>query len=213
MSLWVIIDLIVVAIYVLSVLYFKSKGFLKASETLFSLILTFCLIPMLLPTFEGVVADSILGESIHDNVENAIMSSEAGKEIELPDFFGPTLADEIKEIDKAKTDIMEKTVDSVTGIIVKIVSFILLFILAKIGVFLLFKLLALVVKIKVFSFFNKTLGIAMGFVNGTIIVYIACALLVVFVPVEYSAIFKEAINDTLLTEFFYNNNIIINLFL
>ena len=118
MSLWLLIDLIVIAIYVISILYFKSKGFLKASETLFSLILTFCLIPICLPSFEGVVADSILGESIHDNVENAIMSSEAGKEIELPDFFGTTLADEIKEIDKAKTDIMEKTVESVTGIIV-----------------------------------------------------------------------------------------------
>ena len=213
MSLWLLIDVIVVAIYVISILYFKSKGFLKASENLFSLILTFCLIPMLLPTFEGVVADSILGETIYDNVENAIMSSDEGKEIELPDFLEMTLEDEIKEIDKAKTDILEKTVENIAGVIIKIISFILLFVLVKLGMILLFKLLALVGKLKLFGFFDKTLGIVMGFVNGTIMVYIACALAVVFVPIEYSAIFKEAISDTLLTEFFYNNNIIINLFL
>lgn len=213
MSLWLLIDLIVVAIYVFSILYFKSKGFLKAAENLFSLILTFCLIPVMLNSFEGIVGESVLGEAIYDNVENAIMSSDDGEEIEFPDFLEIALEDEIKEIDKAKNNMLEKTVESITGVIVRIISFVILFILVKIGIILLFKLLSLVAKLKVFGFFDRTLGIIMGFVNGTIIVYIVCALAVVFIPVEYSAVFKEAISETLLTEFFYNNNIIINFFL
>ena len=213
MSLCLLFDLAVVAIYVISILYFKSKGFLKVSETLFSLVLTFCLIPMFLPQFEVVVNDSVVGESIYNSVEKSIMSSDDEKEIELPDFLEITLEDEIKEIDKAKNDIIEKTVESITSVIIKIISFIILFVLVKIGIFLLFKFLTVVTKLKLFGFVNKTLGIVMGFINGTIIVYIACAILIVFVPVEYSATFKDAISDTLLTEFFYNNNIIIDLFL
>ena len=52
MSLWFILDLTVIGIYILSILFFKAKGFLKASETIISLILTLCLMSYALPFFE-----------------------------------------------------------------------------------------------------------------------------------------------------------------
>mgnify|MGYP003413870949 CR=1 FL=1 len=53
----------------------------------------------------------------------------------------------------------------------------------------------------------------LGFINATVIIYIVCALAVIFVPVEYSAVFKDAMSETILAGFFYNNNILIDLFI
>ena len=58
---------------------------------------------------------------------------------------------------------------------------------------------------------NKTLGIVLGVINGIIIVYVLCAVAVALIPVEHLNEFKEAVSKTLLTQFFYNNNIILNL--
>lgn len=211
MSLWIIIDIIVIAIYVLAVLYFKSKGFLKASETLISIILTFCLMPFTLPFFEGVIADSPVGTGVYEKVEEAIMTSEAGKDIALPDFMQNVLQDKLQDIDATKDNLLKVTAEYVTDLIIKVISVILLFIIIKLGIFVIFKILSIFCNIKLFGFVNSTLGMVMGFVNATIIVYIACALAIIFVPVENYETVKEIMSQTYITGFFYNNNILIDL--
>jgi len=206
---WIIIDLIVIAILAISVWYFKSKGFLKASETLISLILTFCLIPVLLPVVEGIVADSAIGQGIEEKVREKTGADEKDNKIGLPDFMEKALEKPMNDIEEKKMEMAK----NISGLIVKVISFIILLIIMKLLIFILFRVLNLTCKFKIFGFVNKTLGILLGVVNGVIIVYVLCAVAVALIPVEHLNEFKEAVSKTLLTQFFYNNNIILNLFI
>ena len=206
---WIIIDLIVIAIVAISVWYFKSKGFLKASETLISLLLTFCLIPLLLPVVENIVSESAVGQGIQEKVEEKLGAGEKDSEIGLPDFMEKSLEKPLQEIEEKKADLAR----NISGLIIRVISFIILLIVIKLLIFILFKTLNLTCKFKIFGFMNKTLGVLLGLINGVIIVYVLCAVAVALIPVEHLNEFKEAVSKTVLTQFFYNNNIILNLFI
>lgn len=206
---WIVADLVVIGIYLLSVIYFKSKGFLRASETLISLVLSFCLVPVFLTPFEKFVSGSELGAEINRKVLKSVEENDYEDNFALPDSLAQSFGgvEEIKEV--AEKNIAE----NISRVIIKVISFVLLFIVIKFGIFILFIILDLCCKIKIFGFVNKTLGVALGIINATIIIYVACALAVAVVPVENAAEFKDIVAKTLLTQFFYNNNIILNLFL
>lgn len=218
MPLWIILDLTVLIIYILAVLFFRTKGFLKASETVISLVLTFCLMSSVLPIFQGVITESRLGEIIDERVNEALVgaSSEDGENesgIALPDFMQNSMQKQLDSLDEAKNNMMQATADGTTAVIIKVLSAILLFILIKIGIFLLFRILEIFFRLKPLKFMNRTLGIVLGLVNATVIVYILCAAAAVFVPAELSYTFKNAMEESLVAGFFYNNNFIVNLFL
>lgn len=223
MTLWITLDLIVIAIYILSILFFKSKGFLKSSETVISLILTFILMSSVLPIFEGFISDSSIGESIHKSVYNTIVnpqntenaqSNDKNKDtIALPDFMQNALDDKLKDINEAKDNMLTTTAEQTSNLIIKLISVILLFLLVKLAIFLLFRVLELFSSLKPLNFVNRALGIVLGIINASIIIYVLCAVAIILVPVEYSVTLKEAISRTYITQFFYNNNFLIKFFL
>lgn len=216
MPLWIFLDAAVVAIYVIAITFFRTKGFLKASETVISLVLTFCLMSSVLPIFQKIITESKIGETIHTHVSNAYggEKEETGKTgVVLPDFMQNSLQKQLDNIDKAKNDAIAAAAEGTAGIIIQVISAILLFILIKIGIFLLFRVLEVFFRLKLLNFVNRTLGIVLGIINATVIVYVLCALAAVFVPAENLAVLKTAMDKTFIAGFFYNNNMLINLFL
>ncbi len=217
MSLWIILDLIVIGVYVISILFFKNKGFLKSSETLISLILTLCLMTTALPFFQDILDKSAIGEAIHESVESMLLPKEGETEpsegIALPDFMQEAVDDKLTALDTAKDNMISATADYTADLVIRVISTILLFLLIKIGIFLLFRILGVFFKLAPLNFVNRTLGVVLGVLNATVIVYVLCAVAVIVVPVEYSAILKSAISDTFLTQIFYNDNILLKLFM
>ncbi len=216
MPLWIFLDAAVVAIYVIAITFFRTKGFLKASETVISLVLTFCLMSSVLPIFQKIITESKIGETIHTHVSDAYggEKEETGKTgVVLPDFMQNSLQKQLDNIDKAKNDAIAAAAEGTAGIIIQVISAILLFILIKIGIFLLFRVLEVFFRLKLLNFVNRTLGIVLGIINATVIVYVLCALAAVFVPAENLAVLKTAMDKTFIAGFFYNNNMLINLFL
>lgn len=215
MSLWLALDLIVIAVYVIVVLYFKSRGFLKSSETLVSVILTFCLVPAVMPAFQGMVKESPVGQGLYARIEEAVMDSALGEEINiaLPDFLQDSLEEELQSVNEAKDNAVTATANFISDTIIKVVGGLLLFLIIKLLIFIAFRILNVMCHIKLFAFVNGALGMLLGFINATIVIYVLCALAVIFVPVEYSIAFKDALSETFLAGFFYNNNILINIFM
>lgn len=216
MALWIVLDIVVIGIYIGSAFYFKSKGFLKSTQTILSLVLTVVLFSMFSPVFEGVIADSAIGDYVNEQVNGAIVKEDETKEIAdsgLPDFMEESLNKTIKNIDDTKNDMMRGVADETSALIIRIVASVLLFFAVKIAVSLVFKLLELFCHLKIFGFANGFLGIIVGLVNATIAIYITCAVIAVLLPPEYGIAFKEAVARTYITKIFYNDNIIIKMFM
>ncbi|MDO5480006.1 MAG: hypothetical protein Q4G23_12675, partial [Clostridia bacterium] len=87
-----LLDILIISIYVLIIWYFKNKGFLKASETVVSLIVTFSLMPVFSSVFGDFIDNSSIGQGIHKKVELTVAGKDNAEEmIILPDVMQENL--------------------------------------------------------------------------------------------------------------------------
>ena len=131
----------------------------------------------------------------------------------LMNFLDEKLEKQAEAVETMKNDALAVLTDAVTEMILKIVSILLLFAVVRVGVFLLLRLLDLLFKLPVLHGINSFLGMLIGAVNGLLIVFILCALLTLLVPTDSMSALGEVIDKTLLVKYFYNNNLLIELFI
>lgn len=205
-----LLDILIIAIYVLVVWYFKNKGFLKASETVVSLIVTFSLMPIFAPAFGEFIDNSGIGKEIHQKVEFAVAGDENSEDTAV---FPEVFKENLDKAENVKDTLIKNTANHITSVIIKVLSFILLYVLIKIAIYLIFRILIFVCRLRFFGFFNKLFGMIFGFFDATIIIYLLCALAFIVIPAESMGAVNEGISTTILANFFYNKNILINLFL
>lgn len=230
-----IFDIVLIAIITASVIISKRRGFLKSSYTVLSLIISAVLIVTLQQPFTEYLSSSALGQTVREKVEEQVLgiSEEEMAEIEdtedaetavkvgemmglpvfLMDFLDEKLEKQAEAVETMKNDALTVLTDTVTEVILKIASIILLFLLVRVGVFLLLRLLDLIFKFPLLSGVNSFLGMMIGAFNGLLIVYIICALLTLLAPTESLSSIGDIVDSTILTKYFYNNNLLIELFI
>lgn len=230
-----IFDVVLIAIITASVIVCKKRGFLKSSYTVLSLIISAVLIVTLQQPFTDYLTGSALGQTVREKVEKQVMgvSEEEIAEIEdtedaetavkvgemmgLPvfmmDFLDEKLEKQAQAVETMKNDALAVLTDTVTEVILKIASIILLFLLVRLGVFLLLRLLDLIFKFPLLSGVNSFLGILIGALNGLLIVYIICALLTLLAPTEALSSIGDIVDSTIIVKYFYHNNLLIELFI
>lgn len=230
-----ILDLALIAVITAAVLIAKKRGFLKSSYNVLSLIITAVLIFTMQEPFCEYLSSSKLGAAVRENVSKQVMGTAEGEfsEIDdvedaetavkvgemmglptfLMDFLDDKLEKQTKAVEEMKNDALAVLTDTVTEVILKIISIALLFILVRLCVFLLLHFLDALFKLPVLNGINSFLGMIVGAVNGLLIVYVACALLTLLAPTESLSAISEAVDKTLIMKYFYNNNLLIELFI
>lgn len=230
-----IFDLVLIGIITASVLIAKRRGFLKSSYTVLSLIISAVLIVTLQQPFTDYLISSSLGQTVREKVEKQVMGTaqEEMEEIEstedeeaavkvgemmglptfLMDFLDEKLAKQAEAVETMKNDALEVLTDTVTEVILKIASIILLFLAVRLGVYLLLHLLDILFKLPLLHGVNSFLGMIIGAVNGLLIVYILCALMMLLAPTESLSVIGDTVNNTLIVKYFYNNNLLIEMFI
>ena len=225
----------VIGIITAAVLIAKRRGFLKSSYNVLSLVITAVLIITLQEPFCTYLEGSALGTAVRTKVEEQVLGT-AGEELAqiedtedaetavkvgemmglpsfLMNFLDEKLEKQAEAVETMKNDALAVLTDAVTEMILKIVSILLLFAVVRVGVFLLLRLLDLLFKLPVLHGINSFLGMLIGAVNGLLIVFILCALLTLLVPTDSMSALGEVIDKTLLVKYFYNNNLLIELFI
>ena len=230
-----ILDLALVAVITAAVLIAKRRGFLKSSYNILSLVITVLLIFTLQEPFCKYLAESKLGEAVHDKVslqvqgtaaeqeeqiedsEDADTAVKVGEIMGLPtfmmDFLDKKLQKQTAAVENMKNDALGILTDTVTEVLLKIISAVLLFLLVRVGVFLLLHILEMLFKLPLLHSINSLLGMIIGAANGLLIVYVICALLMFLSPGESLSQITQVIDKTYLVKYFYNNNLLLELFM
>ena len=230
-----ILDIALIAVITAAVMIAKKRGFLKSSYNVLSLIITAVLIFTMQEPFCEYLSSSKLGDTVRENVSKQVMGTaesefseiddtedaetavKVGEMMGLPtflmDFLDDKLEKQTKAVENMKNDALAVLTDTVTEVIIKIISIILLFILVRLGVFLLLHFLDALFKLPVLHGINSFLGMIVGAVNGLLVVYVACALLTLLAPTESLSAISEAVDKTLIMKYFYNNNLLIEFFI
>ena len=216
MSVALIFDIIVVGIFVLCILHSMRQGFIKSVSAIVSIVLTIVLMFAFQDSINTYLRESDFGIAVNEKITDALLKdgfddkdTNETEELKLPGFLKPIIEETQKTVDDTKNSLLEETANGVTTTILNVLSILLLFVIVKILLFFALKILDIIFKLPLLKSVNKIAGVAVGAINALFIIYILCAGLIWFGLNDVTS----EIGNTFIAQYFYNNNILLDLFM
>ena len=210
----VIIDLIIVGIIALCIISGYIKGLtgslIKILSFVLSLIIAFILF---VPVSNFVIKNTEIDENIEKSIRETVLSDgEQSKENQkMSSAITDYINQKVEEVsESAKEGIIDSTAKDVSQTIVKVGTWIVLFIVARIALIFLKFITSLIAKLPVIKQFDKLGGVLYGLIEGLLITYFALALISVISPMTKGTL-SENINKSHIGSQMYNNNLLLNI--
>jgi len=216
------IDIIIVAIILLCVFFGYKKGLIGEAFSIVSFIAALVIAFILFIPISAFVIDNMeFDESIKTAIVNnfsAEISSETDVESETnqpndedeKSFITNFIDEQLKE---NANNTVEIVATEISEICIKGIVFILLFIVARIGLIFAKFIANLIAKLPILAQFNKVGGIVFGLIKGLVITYGILAILLLVSPMFNDTAFFKAMDKSFVGSMMYNNNIIIKILL
>lgn len=227
-----VLDAILILMVFFCIIYSAKKGFIKASKNIITLILTVTL----LASMQGIMLTALQNSPLGDNIKKMVsenltktyqkeqlpentdttdtqQSLEICETLPLPDFLKESIEESIIEMSEVKNNVMEVITDSITMLIMRIIAMLMLFVLVKLFVFLVIRILDSLFGLPGLRAVNRSLGAVIGIANAMLAVYIICGLVSLFTPMQNLAAVDSAVESTWILKYFYNNNLLLSLFM
>lgn len=160
------------------------------------------------------ISGSALGAAFRETVYNFILTPLKDapgiilKDLSLPDFL-------IRGISESEPvlKIADALSQNITGVIISILVYLLLFIITKLILRAVDKSLGLVTRLPIIKQLNSFLGGAMGFVTAILWIYVILSVIAALSFIPSVNILTENIANSYILKFLYENNLILGLFL
>ncbi|MBR4723178.1 MAG: CvpA family protein [Clostridia bacterium] len=225
-------DGILILAAILCIVFSMKKGFISASKSILALILTAVLFSSMQPQVLGILQSTAASDGIRNAVSKNISSAYQKKQLPedadttdtqnaeqictslgFPSFMENSIRKTVSGMTEIKNNVMEVITDAVTLMILKVIAMLLVFLLVRIFVFLLLKILESLFELPGLKMINKTLGAVLGVINALLLIYIICGAVSLFAPAEKLTLIEETVKSTYLLKYFYENNLLMSLFI
>ena len=227
-----ICDGILILLAIICIGFSAKRGFISASKRILALVLTAVLLSSVQPAMLSFLQSTPASDAIRNMVSKNI--SESYKKESLPEdtdttdteetnvivsslgfpkFMQNSIKKTVSGMTEIKNSVMEVITDAVTMMILKLISVILLFLIVRFFVFLLLKLLEGLFELPGLKTLNRLLGAGLGIINALLLIYIICGAVSLFSPNDKLIIIEETVNNTYILKHFYENNLLMALFI
>ncbi len=202
----IILDLVILAIIILSIIMGYKKGLISVVFNLCAFILALIITWILYTPVTNLVINKT---QIDDNIKNAIIENgvieQASEEENAID----------KYIQKYVSETANKAIESTAGVIAeKVVAIgvaIVLFIVVRLALILLKFIANGIASLPIIKQFNKLGGTVYGILRGFLVVYALLAIMFFIVSVRNNETITNAVESSIITKTLYTNNIILNI--
>lgn len=210
---FIIVDLVIIAIIALNILLGYKRGLTGCLIKILSFFIALIISLILFNPFSNILINNT---QIDENIQTSIVEVfEKEENVEEKEVSSPILDNITEEIEKSteekKNEIVNNSAKKLSINIVKILSFILLFIGTKILLIFVKSLTNLITKLPLIKQCDKIGGILFGVIYGFIIVFIALALITFISTIINNYELLELINNSYLGNMLNNNNILVKL--
>lgn len=195
----IIIDIILVAIVALSAFLGYKKGLVELGAKLFAGIIAIILTLIIYKPIANVVMNN---SNIDERIENIIIE----KTNEIVDKNTPT-SDNIyiqdtteSVVNQIKGEISKEQANSISKNVIYAGSIIIIFILIKIILTIVIKLLDTVAELPILKQFNEVGGLAYGLIRGLLIITIFITIIGIFININPVSSINDRVNETYLTK-------------
>lgn len=200
----IVVDIVIVAIILLSVFLGYRKGLIALAIKLCAFIIAIVIAFILYkPVSNFVINTTNIDETIENSIlekVNDVIKEDKDKELES------------ELIESAKTGMLPETAKTISDNIVSGGVMILLFIIARIGLIFVTSLANVVAKVPVIKQINKTGGIIYGFLRGAILIYVVLLLISVIGQINPKNSVYLDVNESYIGKIMYENNVLDILF-
>lgn len=189
-----------------------AKGYKKGIVKGFFGVLSFVLSGIVTAIIYKPVSDYILSipvvqdklSIIGDKISALIVPSQQSAVATLPIWFQ-------KAALSASESANEAIGSSVTNILVSVLCIVAIYLLVKLSFRLLEGVFEVLMKLPVLNLINRAGGMICGIITSVMVLWIILACVVLFAGTAVFAPVNEAIQDTELLKYFYNNNLLITM--
>lgn len=207
-----IVDLVVVGILALCVFIGYKRGLtgciIKILSFFIAIVIAFAL-------FSPVSSIIISNTQIDENIQSSIVQIFEKEETEEKDLKSPIISYISDEVEKAteekKNEVVNSAAKELSVNIIKILSFILLFIATRILLIFVKALTNLITKLPLIKQCDKMGGILYGILQGFVIIFIGFALITFISTIINNYSLLEIINQSYIGSILCNNNILLKL--
>jgi len=224
MNQWVLI--LVAIILLVHILNGRRKGLVKTVFSLFSaivaIVVTATVAPMISKqlqsneTVYAFVEEKVavsLGNYIEDLEESSVaVQNEVIQGLPLPAAIKDMLVENKNtEVYQAMAveGLRDYVIKYVTGVVINAGAFIVVFIVVNIAIRILAVLLDIISKLPVLNTLNKTGGAVVGFLQGMLVIWILCIVLMAFSSTDIAKDIYAQINESKLLTYIYDNNLLL----
>lgn len=205
-----VIDLIIVAILVISILIGIKIGLIKSLINLAAIFLSIIIAMTLCkPVASLLMKNTQMDEAIQSTIVKTILGEDKTKE-KQEDKSKNDIQKYIEQagetIDNAKREMVTQTAQELTKQIMIGISFIGLYLLSSVIIFVIKQISNLLTSLPVIKQFDKIGGGIIGAINAIIIIYIVLGIVkVVGVTVKNPTLIKE-VNNSIITKIIFDKN-------
>ena len=207
-----LMDIILIAILVLNVIIGYKKGLINVifniCAFLFAIVITIILYK---PVSNIIIENTNIKENIKTTIMNNNKNEATKEDSKDTNDIQKYIENTVQGVaDDAKEKATETVAETIAIKVVEIITCIILFILTRIILILLKFVTETIANLPLIKQFNEIGGLVYGVIKGLIIIYILLTILFLVISINGNGTIANSIEESNITKFFYNNNIIIN---
>lgn len=180
---------------------------------LLSIIISFVLY---IPISNFIIKNTVLDDNIEKIIEMRVSNKESNEEITKDDMNNAStilVNYANKYINEAKNEGIHIMSVNISESIVRAMVWVVLYILSRIILVVLKNVLKILTDLPIIKQCNKIGGIFIGTLKGLIILYVILAIISLIAPLNINEKLITGINQSLITNYMYNNNLLLMLIL
>lgn len=206
-----LIDIIIIAIILLNIIIGYKKGLINVIFSICAFLVAIIITVLLYKPVSNIIIENT---DIKDNIKSMIINNSKeneNKEGTDTNYIQKYIENTVKEVtEDAKTKATEVIAENIATKGIEILTCIILFILTRIVLFILKFLTETLANIPIVKQCNEIGGLVYGIIKGLIIIYLLLTIIFLVISINGNGLIANAIEESYITKFLYNNNFIVN---
>lgn len=218
------VDISIFAILAVNSLIGFNQGFIISVFSLAGLIISYFLARLYYPVIAQVIINN---QGIYDKLRGFVDKRLYSMFEEKADIFSPTpllegmnlprplieMISKSPQVDSYTSEISTAAIDimseALTRIFIDVISLIIAFIIARIILIFVVRVLSAFSELPILNQFNKLFGLGFGLIKGILIILVILAILTPFISVSPNGLVAEGVFGSTIGYYLYDNNLLL----
>lgn len=209
----IILDIIIIAIMALSIFLGYKKGLIKVAVKLCAFLIAIIVTLIFYKPVSNIIIDNTqLNEKIENVIiENGTKKIEENNEEEKRNFLDNMQQYVDNTVTQTQNEIVKNAAKEISVRLINVLVMIGLFIGTRLLLILLVLISDLITSIPIIKQFNEIGGAIYGVIRGLVLIYSVLAIVYLIVSMTANNGMLTVIDSSIITEFMYKNNILLNI--